>query len=196
MAEQREGERPWLEPWWDSALDRLAASVSLGVDAMDTTGDKYVLRYLGETLTAVPTRLTSIKLPRLELLPPRELAALLSSDEILAEVRSALDNALRSVPEGLAHDPEHAAQWVDERLTGNFEAAVHRLRHSIRRLPDAAMIGGAAVSIGATVLAGAITATPPSPSVSTGPRLAAPASRQPGCTSGTRPTSSSRPSGC
>lgn len=104
------------QPWWDPVLGRLAASLSLGVDAMDTTADKFVLRYLGETLTAIPTRLASVQLPRLELLPPRELAALLSSDAVLAEVRSALDNALRSIPEGLACDPELAARWVDERL--------------------------------------------------------------------------------
>jgi hypothetical protein len=145
---------------WDPALDRLAASIGLGVDAMDTTGDRYVLRYLGETLTAFPTSLASVQLPRLELLPPRELAALLSSDEVLAEVRTALDEALRSVPEGLAHDPELATRWVDERLAGNFEAAVHRLRRSIRRLPDAAKIGSAAGGVGATVLAGALTASP------------------------------------
>jgi hypothetical protein len=150
----------WKARWADPVLDMLAASVGLGVDAMDTTGDNYVLRYLGEALTAVPTRLASVQLPRLELLPPQELAALLSSDEVLAQVRSALDDALRGVPEGLARDPELAARWVDERLAGNLEAAVRRLHHSIRRLPDAAKIGGAAGGVGATVLAGALTDSP------------------------------------
>ena len=145
----------------DPVLDRLAASVGLGLDAIDTTGDTYVLRYLGEQLTAVPTRLASVQLPRLELLSPTELAVMLSSDEVLAEVRSALDNALRSVPEGLTHDPDLAARWVDDRLTGNLETAVQRLRISISRLPEGAKIAGAAAGVGATVLAGALTASPP-----------------------------------
>jgi len=151
----------FAETFRDPVLNRLAASVGLGVDAMDTTGDTYVLRYLGEQLTAVPTRLASVQLPRLELLSPTELAVMLSSDEVLAEVRSALDNALRSVPEGLTHDPDLAARWVDDRLMGNLETAVQRLRISIRRLPDGAKIGGAATGVGATVLAGALTASPP-----------------------------------
>lgn len=162
MAEEVGGEVSWNDPpETTSLLDRLSTSVGLRVDAMDTTEDNYVLRYLGETLTAVPTKLASVQLPRLELLPPRELAALLSSDEVLAEVRSALDDALRSVPEGLAHDPERAARWVDERLAEKLEAAVRRLRHSIRWRPDAAKIGGGAAAVGATVLAGALIATPP-----------------------------------
>jgi len=143
-----------------SLLDRLAASVGLAVDAMDTTGDAYVLKYLGQTLTAVPTSLASVQLPRLDQLRPRELAALLSSDEILAEVRSVLDDALRNVPEGLANNPELAADWINGRLADNLEAAVHRLRHSIRRLPDAVKIGAAAGSVGASVLSGALTASP------------------------------------
>jgi hypothetical protein len=144
----------------DSLLDRLAASVGLGVDAMDTTGDTYVLRYLGQSLTAVPTRLASVQLPRLELLPPRELAALLSSDEALAKVRSALNDALQSIPEGLARDPERAARWVGDRLAGNYEAAVRQLRHSIRRWPNAAEISVSAVGVGATVLSGVLTGGP------------------------------------
>jgi len=84
----------------------------------------------------------------------------LSSDEILAEVRSALDDALRNVPEGLANNRELAADWINGRLADNLEAAVHRLRHSIRRLPDAVKIGAAAGSVGASVLSGALTASP------------------------------------
>ena len=151
----------WDPPGTDPLLDRLAASAGLPVDVMDASGDTYVLRYLGKALTTYPTGLASVQLPKLDKLPPRELAALLSSDEALAAVRSALDDTLRHVPEGLAHDPDRATKWINERLAGELAGAVRRLRHSIRLWPGAEKIGGTAEAVGATVLAGALIATPP-----------------------------------
>jgi hypothetical protein len=147
-------------PYWDPVLDRLAASVALGLDAMDTTGDKYVLKYLGKDLTAVPTKLARFRLPRLELLSPRDLASLLSSDEVLAEVDAVLDSALRSIPDGLCGDPERAARWIDERLTYEFRGALRRLRGALRGIPDGAKLGGAGAAVGASVLAGVLTGSP------------------------------------
>ena len=154
--DEETGRRPYRDP----VLDRLAASVGLGVDAMDTTGDEYVLKYLGKDLTANPTKLARFRLPRLELLPPRELAALLASNEVLAEVADALDSTLRHIPNGLCGDPELAARWIDERLADELEEALGRLRGTLRNIPDAAKVGGAGAAIGATVLAGVLTASP------------------------------------
>lgn len=143
---------------WDAPLERLAASVGLGVDAMDTTGDQYVLQYLERNgLAAIPTRLASIQLPMLGDLPPRELVALLSSNEALAEVRKVLDNLLRRIPEGYTRDPNDAVRWFNDHLTEYLESAVVRLSHSIRQLPDAAVIGGTAGGVAATVIAGELT---------------------------------------
>jgi hypothetical protein len=49
---------------------------------------------------------------------------------------------------------------VDNRLAEKLEDAVQKLRHSIRQRPNAAEIGGTAVGVGATVLAGVLTGGP------------------------------------
>jgi hypothetical protein len=145
---------------WDPALDRLAASVGLNLDAMDTTGDKYVLKYLSKDLAARSTKLTRFRLPRLDLLTPQDLAALLSSDEVLDEVGAVLDGILRKIPRGLSSDPEGATQWIDERLSGEFQEALGRLKGRLRSIPDAAKVGGNSAAVGATVYSGVLTASP------------------------------------
>lgn len=56
----REESRDAIWPPW---LDRLAASVGLGLDVMDVSEDRYVLKYLGKDLTAFPTKLDRFRFP-------------------------------------------------------------------------------------------------------------------------------------
>jgi hypothetical protein len=149
-----------LKSYYDPILNRLATSIGLRVDAIDTTGDKYVLSYLGKSLTPVPTRLAHFDLPRLELLNPRDLAALLSSDAALAEVHYVLDNTFRNIPDGLCGDVKGAAQWIDDRLSDDFKDSVRKLKRTVRSTPAAAKIGSAGAAVGATLVAGILTASP------------------------------------
>jgi len=140
-------------------LDRLAASVGLGVSAMDTTGDRYVLNFLGQGLNAVPTNLSKYPLPRLDRMTPNDLAALLRSDEALVKVHALL-NSIYTIPPGCGNDPALAVEWINNRLEAELPGALCQLHHHLSQRPNPVDFGSAVTAVAATVISGVLTANP------------------------------------
>jgi hypothetical protein len=145
-------------PYRSEILAKLATAVRLDVDPFDITADRFVREFLGTNLDTKPLRaLGSIRLPRLEDLSSADLAALLSSDEVLHEVKMVLDKVLTPAP-GLT--AEEASRTLDRQLVKEFTAAADRLEKHFKSQPSLAEIVGTVGTIGATLYAGAASHDP------------------------------------